>query len=209
MIKNGSTPTMYYTCTDYLGSINALVTETGTIAEEYNYDAWGKHRNPTDWTYENVSTPTLIYRGYTGHEHLPAFGLVNMNARLYDPVLGRMLSPDNYVQDATSTQNFNRYSYAFNNPARYSDPDGNFIVEAILISGMINLALNMMNGNVKKMASWEALGYFAVGAAAGAAGYGLGSMVGGAIGFNGGAISGGFGGFASLIIIIPSGVTLY
>jgi hypothetical protein len=33
---------------------------------------------------------------------LDAFGLVNMNARLYDPKLGRLLSVDNYVSDPTS-----------------------------------------------------------------------------------------------------------
>ncbi len=36
-------------------------------------------------------------RGYTGHEMMGEFGLVNMNGRLYDPTLGRFLSPDNYV----------------------------------------------------------------------------------------------------------------
>ena len=34
-------------------------------------------------------------RGFTSHEHLPEFGLINMNGRMYDPVLGRFLSPDN------------------------------------------------------------------------------------------------------------------
>jgi hypothetical protein len=50
-----------------------------------------------------------------------------MNGRLYDPVLGRFLSPDNYVADNTFTQDFNRYTYARNNPLSYTDPDGEFI----------------------------------------------------------------------------------
>jgi len=60
---------------------------------------------------------------------LPEFGLINMNGRLYDPVLGRMLSPDNYVQMPDNTQNFNRYSYVLNNPLKYTDPSGNLIGE--------------------------------------------------------------------------------
>jgi RHS repeat-associated protein len=188
LIKEGSAQTMYYTCTDYQGSINALVTESGTIAEEYNYDAWGKHRNPADWTYNSVPAPNLIYRGYTGHEHLPAFGLINMNARLYDPVLGRMLSPDSYVQSPDFTQSYNRYSYAWNNPTVYADPDGNFVVLPILIMaaagmGAIQGMDAAVNKNVSglKMAAYT-LGGAAVGAAAGYVGYTVGAATAGAMG---------------------------
>ena len=47
-----------------------------------------------------------------------------MNGRMYDPVIGRVLSPDNFVQDPTNTQSYNRYSYCLNNPLRYTDPSG-------------------------------------------------------------------------------------
>ncbi|NCU35628.1 RHS repeat-associated core domain-containing protein, partial [Candidatus Falkowbacteria bacterium] len=72
---------------------------------------------------------------YTGHEHLDEFGLINMNGRMYDPLLGRMLSPDNFVQAPDNSQNFNRYSYAMNNPLVYTDPDG----EAIILSGIYGM----------------------------------------------------------------------
>jgi hypothetical protein len=55
-----------------------------------------------------------------------------MNGRLYDPLLGRMLSTDNNVQLPDFTQNFNRYSYALNNPLVYTDPDGEFIFSALI-----------------------------------------------------------------------------
>ena len=55
---------------------------------------------------------------------LTAFAIINMNGRLYDPVIGRMLSPDNYIQMPDYTQNFNRYSYVVNNPLKYTDPSG-------------------------------------------------------------------------------------
>ena len=66
--------------------------------------------------------------GYTGHEHLTWCGLVNMNARLYDPALGRFLSPDPEVQQPEGTQGFNRYTYCLNNPLRYVDLDGEKII---------------------------------------------------------------------------------
>ncbi len=68
--------------------------------------------------------PSLGDRGYTFHEHLPQFALINMNGRVYDPVLGRFLSPDPYVQAPTNTQNYNRYSYCINNPLKYVDLSG-------------------------------------------------------------------------------------
>ncbi len=59
--------------------------------QELSYDPWGRLRNPaTQQVYAVGSEPTLFLgRGYTGHEHLTAFGLINMNARLYDPAVGR------------------------------------------------------------------------------------------------------------------------
>jgi len=115
---------MYYVCKDRQGSIMALVKQDGTIAEKYSYDAWGRRRNPTNWADYNVPAPSLINRGYTGHEMLDGFGLINMNGRMYDPVIGRVLSPDAFVQDPGSTQSYNRYSYCRNNPLRYTDPSG-------------------------------------------------------------------------------------
>ena len=47
-----------------------------------------------------------------------------MNGRLYDPLTAQFLSPDNYVQDPTFTQNYNRYIYCLNNPLKYVDPSG-------------------------------------------------------------------------------------
>jgi RHS repeat-associated protein len=46
------------------------------------------------------------------------------NGRLYDPVICRFFSPDNFVQAPEFTQGFNRYSYALNNPLKYVDPTG-------------------------------------------------------------------------------------
>ncbi|MDR2010636.1 MAG: hypothetical protein LBQ22_09160 [Bacteroidales bacterium] len=52
---------------------------------------------------------------------------LNMNGRMYDPVISRVLSPDNFVQDPNNAQNYNRYSYCLNNPLKYTDPTGMLI----------------------------------------------------------------------------------
>lgn len=59
-----------------------------------------------------------------------------MNARLYDPVIGRFLSPDPYVQMPDFTQNFNRYSYCLNNPLTYYDNSGEFIIIDSFLVGL-------------------------------------------------------------------------
>ncbi len=94
--------------------------------QELSYDAWGRLRNlATHAAYAPGSEPVLfLRRGYTGHEHLYWFGLINMNARLYDAALGRFLSPDPYVQNPFMTQHYN-----------YIDQDGelaNWIIGAII-----------------------------------------------------------------------------
>ncbi len=119
---------MYYVHKDHLGSITTLTNATGAVVEEKSFDAWGRPRNPANWTYTGLPATNLFDRGYTGHEHLAAFGLINMNGRVYDPLLGRFLSADPFVQGAASTQSYNRYSYCFNNPFSYTDPTGELIL---------------------------------------------------------------------------------
>jgi len=115
---------LYFLRRDVQGTITGLVNQNDTVVEEYSYDAWGRRRNPIDWTYDSVPAPHHIHRGYTMHEMLDEFGLINMNGRCYDPVVGRFLSPDIIVQNPNNTQCYNRYSYCINNPLKYSDPSG-------------------------------------------------------------------------------------
>jgi len=127
-IQTGTeTPVIYYICKDHLGSITGIMEADGDILEEYNYDPWGQRRNPANWSYTNVAVPTLTTRGFTGHEHLDAFNLINMNGRIYDPEIARFLSPDPVIQDQYNLLSYNRYSYCMNNPLKYTDPSGYII----------------------------------------------------------------------------------
>jgi RHS repeat-associated protein len=101
-----------------------------------SFSAWGERRLPANWN--EITIPTLrqqmddyTTRGFTGHEMVDAFGIINMGGRLYDAALGRMLQADPFVQDPTNTQSFNRYSYVFNNPLSYTDPSGYFSLRQI------------------------------------------------------------------------------
>lgn len=146
---NGGVASYYYTYCDYLGSIQEITTSTGlgTIAgSRQNYDAWGRRRN-VNFEYTNlVPPPDWLIRGYTGHEMIWQYRLINMNGRIYDPVLARVISPDNVVSTPGLTQGYNRYTYANNNPLRYTDPDGNMpILIAMAIGAGISLLTNGLN----------------------------------------------------------------
>lgn len=125
--KVGSAATQpYYLHRDYLGSITQVSDKNGNLAAEYSYDAWGRMRNVSNWqVYAASAQPTPMFgRGYTGHEHLNQFGLINMNARLYDPVLGRFMAADPLVANPGATNDYNRYVYAANNPLMFTDITG-------------------------------------------------------------------------------------
>ncbi|MEO1627940.1 MAG: RHS repeat-associated core domain-containing protein, partial [Bacteroidota bacterium] len=125
VVKENNAFQFYYTYTDHLGSILAVTDAGGGVVAEQNFDPWGRKRNVFSWDYAGVgSVPDWLYRGYTGHEDMPEFGLINMNGRLYDPIVGRMLSVDNHIQSPSNTQSYNRYTYVFNNPLSYTDPSG-------------------------------------------------------------------------------------
>ncbi|MCG8651041.1 MAG: hypothetical protein MI861_14480, partial [Pirellulales bacterium] len=108
---------------DHLGSVESITDEAGAISEQLSYDPHGKRRLG-DWQAGSPTTPAETPRGFTGHEHLDAVGLIHMNGRVYDPTSGRFLSADPFVTYPETTQGFNRYSYADNNPLSYTDPSG-------------------------------------------------------------------------------------
>ena len=62
--------------------------------------------------------------GYTGHVNDPDTGLVYMQARYYDPVVGRFLSVDPVGPSAGDPFSFNRFAYADSNPIMVTDPTG-------------------------------------------------------------------------------------
>ncbi len=122
--SDGITQNYLYLHRDYQGSILAITNNDGVVLEKRQFDAWGAIVKVQDGIGNNLNVLTILDRGYTGHEHLQSVGIINMNGRLYDPKLHRFLQPDNYVQDPSNTQNFNRYGYCINNPLKYTDPSG-------------------------------------------------------------------------------------
>ena len=126
--------------TDHLGSIMALW-DNNDPYYSCSYDAWGNRTI-------GMESPLGIDRGFCGHEHIDEIGLIDMNGRMYDPKLGRFLSPDPYVQSPTNPQNYNRYSYCLNNPLKYSDPSGELFGAPFgFLSDLIDNTIRLIKGD--------------------------------------------------------------
>lgn len=132
---------LYYLHYDHVGSLIAVSDESNNVVGRMSFDTWGRMRNPENWTNiiadENTNNIYQIFeRGYGFHEHMPEHNLINMNGRLYDPLLGQFIQPDSYIQFPDYSQSYNSYSYVLNNPAQYTDPSGEYLAISILIGMM-------------------------------------------------------------------------
>jgi len=194
---------LFYIHTDHLGSLHTITDENGNMLQELSFDAWGNRRNPATWTMFKESPETALFdRGFTGHEHLDGFQLINMNGRLYDPVISRMLSPDNFVQSPDFSQSFNRYSYCLNNPLIYTDPSGEIVWMPIIIGAAFGGFSGWMIGDAAGATGWDMAGYIAggalIGGLSGGAASGISAAGGGAMLAGAGAGAVGGAGFSGL-----------
>jgi RHS repeat-associated protein len=103
---------------DHLGSTSLTTNEAGGFEARVLYYPYGEERY-TEGT-------LLTDYGYTGQRSEAGFGLMDYNARYYDPALGRFVTADTIVPDPANPQSFNRFAYVYSNPQRYVDPTGHF-----------------------------------------------------------------------------------
>ena len=129
-MRRGSTDKLFYVHPNRLGSYTHITDENKQVLRALHFDPWGNVKTDTNWTVFAESALSSLYlsyrfdRGFTSHEHYTDLKIINMNGRLYDPVIARFFSPDNFVQVPDFTQSYNRYSYCLNNPLQYVDPSG-------------------------------------------------------------------------------------
>ena len=103
----------FYYQADHQGSIRNLTDSSGTIANSYVYDSYGR----TLTLSESIVQPFT----YTGRELDPESGLYYYRARYYDSQAGRFLSEDP-IGFAGGDQNV--YRYVRSSPINFKDPNG-------------------------------------------------------------------------------------
>lgn len=115
--KYNGTPYFYWY--NKHGDVVAVVDESGNIAAEYSYDAWG---NILSYSGAMASINPIRYRGYYQD---PETGWYYLKTRYYNPDWRRFLNSDTTVIAGTDVINgSNIFAYCNNNPLRYIDSDG-------------------------------------------------------------------------------------
>jgi RHS repeat-associated protein len=125
---------------------------------------------PFGETHSNTGTVDFLQRRFTGQEQDPETGLYFYNARYYNPILGRFLSPDSIVPEPGNPQSLNRYSYVENNPVNRIDPSGHFSFGRFfrsLVRAIPAIVVGMVVGAVGTYYLGPVLGGMLGGAAAG------------------------------------------
>ena len=114
-IELGNTLPIWWYHPDHLGSSSYLTDITGTPSHYYNYLPFGE-----EMVAQNNSSYNNVYR-FSAKELDEDTGLSYFGARYYDPKFSIWLSVDPLAEKFPDQS---PYSFCFNNPMRFVDPDG-------------------------------------------------------------------------------------
>lgn len=138
---------------DHLGTPRMVADKSGSLAgiRRHDYLPYGEE------LFANTGGRTLAqgYVGdsnrfkFVGHERDGESGLDFAGARYCGPIMGRFLSVDALMSSGTlrDPQTWNRYSYAINNPLKWTDPDGLYIWSGSLGGNVTDEELRRRAGN--------------------------------------------------------------
>ncbi|MBE1286101.1 MAG: hypothetical protein GJ671_00040 [Alteromonadaceae bacterium] len=147
--------------TNHIYLNNQIIARDGIARSENGYQHFKAFGKSVDGATDNV--------GYTGHKYDTAIDLNYMQARYYDPVIGRFYSNDPVGWTPKNpVMSFNRYLYVNNNPYKYTDPNGEFL-DAIVDIGFIaydlyDMATNGVNATNSASLGANVAGLFIPGA---------------------------------------------
>ncbi|WP_162198688.1 DUF2341 domain-containing protein [Methanosarcina sp. 1.H.A.2.2] len=135
---------MEWYLSDHIGSTSLMVDETRLEVERTDYFPYGQ-----------VRSGGLEKYGFTGQENDADTGLMYYGARYYSPEYRVFVQPDTMLPDPYNPQALNRYSYALNNPVKYTDPSGHYVETAIDVAFLAMDINDIRSGNADK---WTYIG---------------------------------------------------
>jgi RHS repeat-associated protein len=112
----------YWYVKNLQGDVIGIINDSGTRVVTYTYDAWGKPVSVTGSLANTVGEANpLRYRGYYYDSET---GFYYLNARYYDPEVGRFVNADGQLIIVNRFCGLNLFSYCMNNPVVHYDPTG-------------------------------------------------------------------------------------
>ena len=137
---------IYYLHHDVLGSVDTITDGDGNTLAQFDYMPFGERRTSEG--------DAVLSRGFSGHEHIEFANLIHMKGRIYDPQIGRFISPDPHIPAPLASQAYNNYSYVMNNPLRHNDPSGFFFKKLIKsISRLFKKVVNYVRTHARVIAA--------------------------------------------------------
>jgi len=135
-----ATGTIKYMHQDILGSTIIVTDANENVVQRYEYAAFGE-------TIGAQGSSNTNYQ-FTGQEFDPESGLIYMNARYYNPEMGRFLAQDPFFGRNGNILSRNPYIYVENNPLKYTDSTGQIIdIFADIFFGVIDVGQTVYGGS--------------------------------------------------------------
>jgi RHS repeat-associated protein len=127
--SNTGTRTATFYLTDNVGSVVAEASSAGAVTARSQRDPFGNLVSNANTPYlpadPSGTNPDGSSRfGFGGHERDGGWGLVDMKARFYSPMMGRFISIDSVIPNLLDRASYNPFAYVKNNPTSINDPTG-------------------------------------------------------------------------------------
>ena len=139
---------------DGQASTRQLSDDSGTIQDEYNYDAFGVLRNQTGSTSNSYL--------YTGEQFDANLGLYYLRARYYNQSTGRFINMDRFGGMTEEPLSLHKYLYANANPINYHNPSGyvptslsEAAVELSIVSVLSGITNSVYRASMMGETSWD------------------------------------------------------
>jgi RHS repeat-associated protein len=152
---------------DDLGSVRLITDDSGKLSSQSTYAPFGDPKEIADNSSDKFR--------FAGNEFDRSTGLYYVGARYLDPAIGRFISADAVLRHGASSQGWNAYSYALNNPLSWRDASGydaertgwNRIAQYALIggAGAAGLYLAPFTGGTSVPAAFEVIAALSAGMA--------------------------------------------
>lgn len=140
-----------YFLKDHLGNVRVVFDESGKILQRSDYYPYGLSISRDGALPANARNGINRYN-FLSKETQIATGYIDLQARFYDPLTARFNTVDPLTEKG---RRWNPYSYGFDNPMRFADPDGMWPWDALVsaFKKWYNTPLNKSQQKVSRAAS--------------------------------------------------------